>query len=248
MLELTHISKQFIGQDGIIVEAVRDVSMTVQEKEFVSLVGPSGCGKSTLLRMIAGLEPSESSIFFNGHRVTGPGRERGMVFQNFALFPWMTVYENIASGLRFAGKSESDVQRMVSKYLDLTDLGAFAKAYPMTLSGGMKQRVAIARTLANDPKLILMDEPFGALDSQTRSQMQEFLADLWTKENKSVIFVTHDIEEAIFLSDRVLLMTPRPGKIKAEFVIPFGASRQHELKLSDEFFALKREIMRQMEH
>ncbi len=180
----------------------------------------------------------------SGQPVQRPGQERGMVFQNFALFPWLTVKQNIASGLRFAGKSAEEIHQTVAHYLKLTGLENFAKAYPGTLSGGMKQRVAIARTLANDPQIILMDEPFGALDAQTRSQMQEFLADLWVKENKTVVFVTHDIEEAVFLSDRVLLMTPHPGKIKKEFLIPFGPTRKHELKFSDEFFALKKEIMR----
>ncbi|MDO8649607.1 MAG: ABC transporter ATP-binding protein [Candidatus Peregrinibacteria bacterium] len=245
MLELSHVSKGFRAQDGTMVEAVQDVSMTIKEKEFVSIVGPSGCGKTTLLRMIAGLETSEaSSIRFNGHPVNVPDRERGMVFQSFALFPWLNVYDNIASGLRFAGRSDEEVSKTVSRYLGLTGLEAFSKAYPMTLSGGMRQRVAIARTLANDPKVILMDEPFGSLDSQTRSQMQEFLADLWEKDSKMVIFVTHDIEEAVFLSDRVFLMSPRPGRIKKEFIIPFGVSRPRELKFSDDFFALKKEIMR----
>ncbi len=247
MLELIHVSKSFRSADGAVVPAVDDISMTISEKEFVSIVGPSGCGKTTLLRMIAGLETSAGShIVFNGHPVHGPDRERGMVFQNFALFPWMTVEENIGSGLRFAGKSDAETQDIVSRYLKLTGLEKFATAYPMTLSGGMKQRVAIARTLASDPQIILMDEPFGALDTQTRSQMQEFLADLWVKDSKTVIFVTHDIEEAIFLSDRVFLMSPRPGQIKQEFKIPFGPGRNHELKFSDEFFALKKEIMRMM--
>ena len=247
MLELSSVSKSFRSADGTFVSAVQDVSMTIREKEFVSIVGPSGCGKTTLLRLIAGLETSEGShIRFNGHAVREPNRERGMVFQNFALFPWMTVEQNIGSGLRFAGKSEQQVNDIVSRYLQLTGLENFARAYPMTLSGGMKQRVAIARTLANNPQIILMDEPFGALDTQTRSQMQEFLADLWVKDSKTVVFITHDIEEAIFLSDRVFLMSPRPGRIKKEFAIPFGPSRQHELKFSDEFFALKKEIMRLM--
>ncbi len=247
MLELDHISKVFHPRNGDRTEAVHDVSMTVAEKQFVSIIGPSGCGKSTLLRMIAGLETApDSSIRFNGYPVRGPSRDRGMVFQNFALFPWLSVEDNIASGLRFSCRDETEIRQIVDRYLALTGLESFAKAYPLTLSGGMKQRVAIARTLASDPKIILMDEPFGALDSQTRSQMQEFLADLWVKESKTVIFVTHDIEEAIFLSDRVFLMSPRPGSIKKEFRIPFGHSRPHELKYSDEFFALKREIMKMM--
>lgn len=247
MLELARVSKVFHARDGKVVEAVRDVSMTVAERQFVSIIGPSGCGKSTLLRMIAGLETApDDSIRFNGYAVRGPSRDRGMVFQNFALFPWLSIADNIASGLRFSGRDEREIGPIVERYLSLTALENFAKAYPLTLSGGMKQRVAIARTLASDPKIILMDEPFGALDSQTRSQMQEFLADLWVKESKTVIFVTHDIEEAIFLSDRVFLMSPRPGTIKKEFQIPFGPDRKHELKFSDEFFALKREIMKMM--
>ena len=245
MLELSHVSKGFSAQDGTIFDVLQDVSMTIKEKEFVSIVGPSGCGKTTLLRMIAGLEASEESqIRFNRHSVKRPDRERGMVFQSFTLFPWLNVYDNISSGLRFTGKSEEQVSTIVSRYLSLTGLEAFSREYPMTLSGGMRQRVAIARTLANDPKMILMDEPFGSLDSQTRSQMQEFLADLWEKDSKMVIFVTHDIEEAIFLADRVFLMTPHPGRIKKEFIIPFGVSRPRELKFSNDFFALKKEIMR----
>lgn len=244
MLELSRVSKSFRANDGIAVEALRDVSMSIKDEEFVAILGPSGCGKSTLLRMIAGLETSEgSSIRFNGKAVHGPGRERGMVFQNFALFPWMTVEDNIGSGLRFAGMPEESVVTVVAHYLALTGLQAFAKAYPMTLSGGMKQRVAIARTLANDPQIILMDEPFGSLDAQTRSQMQEFLMGLWDTDKKTIVFVTHDVDEAIFLSDRVFLMSPHPGKVKAEIVIPFPGVRSHDFKLSDEFFGLKKEIM-----
>lgn len=247
MLELSHVSKAFRSQDGGTVEAISDVSMTIREREFVSIVGPSGCGKSTLLRMIAGLEPIDGeSIRFNGAPITGPGRERGMVFQNFALFPWMTVRENIGSGLLFAGEPKEKIDEVVNRYLALTGLASFAKSYPMTLSGGMKQRVAIARTLASNPQIILMDEPFGALDAQTRSQMQEFLADLWARDSKTVVFITHDIEEAVFLSDRVLLMSSRPGMVKQEFKIPFGPRRTHELKFQDDFFAIKKEIMRVM--
>lgn len=244
MLELLNISKHFEDESGRPLEVVRNITLTIQDQEFVALVGPSGCGKTTLLRMMAGLESAEGAhMRLEGREVWGPHRERGMVFQHFALFPWLTVFDNVASGMRFTGMPEENVCSIVSTYLELTELAQFSQQYPNTLSGGMRQRVALARTLASDPSVILMDEPFGALDSLTRSQMQEFLAQLWEREKKTVVFVTHDIEEAIFLSDRVVLLTPRPAQIQQEFAVPFPRPRLHALKSSEEFFQLKSKII-----
>ena len=249
MLECTHVTKAFRRRDGTSLEVIRDFSLTVGNGEFVSIVGPSGCGKTTILRQIAGLENVESGeIRVDGDRVEGPGRDRGVVFQHFALFPWLTVEGNIAWGPRRNGVPKHRVREIVDRYLTLTGLASFARAYPHTLSGGMKQRVAIARTLANEPNMVLMDEPFGALDSQTRSQMQEFLEGVWERDSKTVIFVTHDLEEALFLSDRVALMSGRPASVRHVMSVPFGRTRSHALKTSDQFFALKRELSLMFEH
>jgi ABC-type nitrate/sulfonate/bicarbonate transport system ATPase subunit len=244
MLEATSLSKSYPQIDGSAVEAIDGVSLTIKDKEFVALIGPSGCGKTTFLRVIAGLEkPSAGHVTFNDRAIHAPSRERGMVFQNFSSFPWLSVADNIAFGLRLHRTTDSSIKKAMEHYLRITELEQFRDNYPGSLSGGMQQRVAIARTLANQPRILLLDEPFGSLDAQTRSKMQEFLAKLWEEEHKTVILVTHDIEEAIFLADRVLVLTPRPMKIKKEFHIPFARPRMHELKLSNDFFELKKKIM-----
>lgn len=248
MLELKNISKKFPQPDGSIIEAIADISLNIMQQDFVAIVGPSGCGKTTLLKIIAGLEkPNSGQLIFDNKEIKSASQERGVVFQNFSSFPWLSVAENIAFGLRLKNFPEQKVEQIVSHYLKVTDLEQFKNVYPSNLSGGMQQRVAIARTLANDPKILLMDEPFGSLDTQTRSRMQEFLAMLWEQNHKTVIFVTHDIEEAIFLADKVILLTQRPAKIEKEFNIEFSRPRTHDLKFSNDFFDLKKTILKTLE-
>lgn len=247
MLQIKDLKKIYTT-DGRLTEAFNDFNLEVKEGEFVVILGPSGCGKSTLLRMVAGLESiTDGTIELDEKRVLTPGQERGMVFQSFTLFPWLTVYENIAFGLRLRKINESEVKRIVERYLEITGLMDFAQFYPKDLSGGMQQRVAIARTLANDPKVLLMDEPFGSLDSQTRGKMQEFLTQVWEKEKKTIIFITHDVTEAIFLADKVYVVSPRPMKIKKVHEIKFSRPRLHTLKHTEEFLKLSVEIADELE-
>jgi NitT/TauT family transport system ATP-binding protein len=198
------------------VLALEDVSLEVRPREFVALLGPSGCGKSTLLYLIGGFLPTETGrIVINGGPVTGPGPDRGIVFQHFALFPWKTVRANILYGLERQGMAREEREKRAQAFIDLVGLSGFEDSYPSQLSGGMKQRTAIARTLAFDPEILLMDEPFGALDAQTRSLMQSELLSIWQRTPKTVIFVTHDVQEAVYLAERVFVMSARPGRIKA---------------------------------
>jgi NitT/TauT family transport system ATP-binding protein len=215
MLTISDVHKRY-GGDGAEVVALTDIDLEIDNGEFVSLLGPSGCGKSTLLKIIAGLLPaSRGRIAIKGSPVTAPGAERAVVFQDYALFPWMTVEANVAFGLEARGVPAARRRQIATELLDVVGLGDFAGRFPHHLSGGMKQRVSIARALAVDPEILLMDEPFGALDAQTRSLMQEQLLDLWRRYRKTVVFVTHAIDEAIYLSDRIVVMTARPGRIKA---------------------------------
>jgi NitT/TauT family transport system ATP-binding protein len=210
--DLCHHYRPAIGRE---VLALERVSLEVREREFLALLGPSGCGKSTLLYLIGGFLPIETGrIVVDGRPVTGPGPDRGIVFQNFALFPWKTVRKNILYGLERQGLPRTERELRAQSFIDLVGLTGFEDSYPSHLSGGMKQRVAIARTLAFDPRMLLMDEPFGALDAQTRSLMQSELLAIWQKTRKTVIFVTHDVHEAVYLADRVAVMTARPGRIK----------------------------------
>jgi NitT/TauT family transport system ATP-binding protein len=239
-----NITKVYKSKKGQTL-AIDNVSFDIQQNEFVSIVGPSGCGKSTLLRMIAGLdEPSSGKIMLNDKILDGPGADRGMVFQGYTLFPWMTVEDNIAFGLKLKKKSKAEIDKIVSKYLELIELIQFRKSYPKELSGGMKQRVAIARALANSPEVLLMDEPFGALDPQTKASMQLLMREIWQVERPTVIFITHDIEEAVFLSKRVYVMSARPGKIKEEVPIYLPYKRKLELKDTQEFIELRRKVDR----
>jgi NitT/TauT family transport system ATP-binding protein len=200
---------------GRSVLALEDISLEVREREFVALLGPSGCGKSTLLYLIGGFLPTETGkILVDGKPVVGPGPDRGIVFQNFALFPWKTVRKNILYGLERQGMPREEREKRAQTFIDLVGLTGFEESYPSQLSGGMKQRTAIARTLAFDPRTLLMDEPFGALDAQTRSLMQSELLSIWEKTRKTVIFVTHDVQEAVYLAERVAVMSARPGRIK----------------------------------
>ena len=199
-------------QDFLVVD---DVSLSIQEAEFVVIVGPSGCGKTTFMNTFAGLvRPAKGKVFMDGEEITGPSAERGVVFQQFALFPWKTVYENIEFGLKYRGIPKEQRDEIVKKYVRLVKLDGFEKSFPHELSGGMKQRVAIARVYANRPQVLLMDEPFGALDAQTRTIMQEDLSEMFMTEKRTVVFITHSVDEAIYLGDRVVIMTARPGKIK----------------------------------
>ena len=247
MLVLESVTKTYDGRNGSSapVEAIGGISLTIGEGQFWAFVGPSGAGKTTLLRLIAGLDrPSGGRVVFNGQEILTTSWERGMVFQDFALFPWLTVSDNIAFGLRIRREREAKLRSAVSHYLQVTGLDPFKDAYPLTLSGGMQQRVAIARTLANAPKILLLDEPFGALDVQTRGQMQELLAELWEQERITVVLVTHDLEEALFLADRVCVLSARPAVVRQDIVVPFGRPRNRMLKLSDDFFRMKRDLAR----
>jgi NitT/TauT family transport system ATP-binding protein len=220
--------------------ALEPTNLAIADNAFVTIVGPSGCGKSTLLRLIAGLDqPTTGRILLDGIAVEEPGADRGMVFQSYTLFPWLTLAENVAFGLREKGMPAQKRAEIVREWLARMGLSGFADHYPKQLSGGMQQRTAIARALANDPAILLLDEPFGALDDQTRALMQELLLGIWERERKTVLFVTHDIEEAIFLASRVVVMTARPGRIKADVTIELPHPRHYTIKTSPEFSALK---------
>jgi ABC-type nitrate/sulfonate/bicarbonate transport system ATPase subunit len=242
-LDLREISMVYRTRRGGTVTAVDRLSLHVGDREFVSIVGPSGCGKSTVLRMVAGLVRASSGVvLMDGTPVTEPGAERGMVFQSYTLFHWLTIQRNVEFGLQLTGLPPAERAAIGRHYLDMVGLNGFERAYPKELSGGMMQRVALARALANDPDVLLMDEPFGALDAQTRVLMQELLLDLWQAQPKTILFVTHDIEEAIFLSDRIYVMSARPGRIKAEIAVPLARPRSLQATSDPAFVALKREI------
>ena len=234
---------------GTATVALQDINLSIDNNEFSTIVGPSGCGKSTLLRMIAGLDtPSSGKILLNGRQITGPDADRGMVFQTYTLFPWLTVEQNIKFGLKLKKIPEQQSKEIVDRYLELIGLTNFRHSYPKELSGGMKQRVAIARALANSPEVLLMDEPFGALDPQTKSSMQELLLKIWRTEKTTVVFITHDIEEAIFLSQRVYVMSARPGMVEEELYINLPRNRTQEIKDSDAFIDIKRKIAKLLKH
>src|SRR5580700_474452 len=226
------------------VTALERVSLEVADQEFAVIVGPSGCGKSSLLRLVAGLvEPTSGEITLDGTPVTRPGKDRGMVFQSYTLFPWLTVRDNVEFGLRIGGVPAEKRKHISDHFISEVGLEGFERLYPKQLSGGMMQRVALARALANDPAILLMDEPFGALDSQTRSLMQELLLDIWQQSHKTVLFITHDIDESILLGNRIYVMTARPGRIKEMVEIALPRPRQVDLLTSPEFIAIKRRIM-----
>ncbi|MDD5200996.1 MAG: ABC transporter ATP-binding protein [Terrimicrobiaceae bacterium] len=246
-LELIEVGKTYATREGPLT-ALDPTSFEILEGEFASLVGPSGCGKSTLLYMIAGLEPpSSGTIYLDGRRVLRPGRERGMVFQEYTLFPWLTVEENIRFSRRLsANRNEGDLPfdaDYSGHLIEIMGLAKFSRAYPRELSGGMKQRVAIARALLNRPRLLLMDEPFGALDAQTREEMQELMRLLSQRERATILFVTHDIEESLFLSDRILVLSAHPGRIVREVSVDFPKERDLDLKLATDFLSMKRDLL-----
>jgi NitT/TauT family transport system ATP-binding protein len=247
ILEVRQLEKTYQARSGP-VPALAPANFTVTGGEFISIIGPSGCGKSTLLYLLAGLEDATGGGFgLDGLPVHGPGPDRGMVFQNYTLYPWLTVEQNAKFSFKLARNRVPPDERAareerVNSLLHLMGLTDFFRSYPRELSGGMKQRVAIVRALANRPKVLLMDEPFGALDAMTREEMQELLRTLYRHEHTTVLFVTHDIDEAIYLSTRVLVMSPRPGRMIRDLAVPFGPDRPLDLKVSDKFLALKREL------
>ena len=228
---------------GELVEAVSTVDMHVKPGEFVSIIGPSGCGKSTLLNIVAGfVKPTSGAVLLDGAPIRGPGSDRGVVFQQYSLFPWLTVRKNVEFGLKMKGFAAAQRETQARTLLGLAGLLAFENHYPDQLSGGMKQRVGIVRALATSPQVLLMDEPFGALDAQTRTVMQEILTNMWQQFRISVLFVTHDIDESIFLSDRIYVMTARPGRIKAEIVVPLPRPRTPEMVYTPEFIGLVQQL------
>ncbi|MFY0728621.1 ABC transporter ATP-binding protein [Pseudomonas sp. NFX15] len=242
-LQVDKVSLRYKKPDGGTFTALEEVSFEVPDQQFAVLVGPSGCGKSSLLYLTAGLaEPTSGEIYVGGQQVEGPGADRGMVFQSYTLFPWLTVRQNVEFGLKRRGMPAAQRKDIVDYYVNEVGLSGFADNYAKQLSGGMMQRVAIARALANDPQILLMDEPFGALDSQTRLQMQQLLLRVWGNSKKTVLFVTHDIDEAILLGDRVYVMGAKPGRIKQILDVPIERPRNLDMVMERSFIEMKREI------
>ncbi len=245
-VRIDNVRKVFNTRKGEMV-ALNGVSLDIHDNEFISVVGPSGCGKSTLLNIIAGLTaPTDGKVYCDGKEVTGTGTERGVVFQQYALFPWLTVKKNVMFALEMRGIKKQAAQEEAMKYLEMVDLAKFADHYPKELSGGMKQRVAIARAYAAEPEVLLMDEPFGALDAQTRTQLQTELLNTWEHKKKTCFFITHDVEEAIILAQRVVIMSARPGRIKEIVEVNIPYPRNQETKLTPEFNELKNRIWSQV--
>ncbi|MGZ4829554.1 MAG: ABC transporter ATP-binding protein [Candidatus Angelobacter sp.] len=252
-IAIKDVSRIFFSPSGERIEALKDVNLEVEDAfsaagrdigEFRVLLGPSGCGKSTLLRMIAGLDkPTSGQVLVNGEIVTHPGKDRGMVFQKYTSFPWLTVADNVAYGMKINGVPEAQRKETVARLLESVGLTEFANVYPETLSGGMQQRVAIARTLALRPSVILMDEPFGALDAQTRSDMQQLLLQIWDETACTILFVTHDVEEAVYLADRIFIMSSHPGTIVEDVHVPFDRPRDLGLKEKSEFHELQHYVL-----
>lgn len=241
-LGVKRLTKEFNTPQGR-VTALKNVSFSVHRREFMCVIGASGCGKSTLVRILAGLETaSEGEVLVSGERVAGPGPDRGMVFQGYTLFPWLTVKQNVMFGLKMAGHSEATAESEAMQWIDLVGLADSAEVYPHQLSGGMKQRVAIARALANQPRILLMDEPFGALDAQTRAQMQSYLLQIWQQVDITILFITHDLDEAVYLSDRVLVLDRHPGRVQEVIEVAVPHPRDPGQYLSPEFLAAKHRL------
>ncbi len=242
-ISIRSLSKSFmdINNPEDVVHAVRDFDLDIEEGEFVCIVGPSGCGKTTLLRCIAGLvEPTRGEVRIQGKRLTGPGAERGYVFQSFALFPWRSVRRNIEFGLEIKGINKQERRRISDEYIEMLGLQGIEDSHPNELSGGMQQRVGLARALANDPEVLLMDEPFGSLDAQTRNLMQIEVLKIWNRTHKTIIFVTHSVDESIFLADRVVVLTARPADMKAIFPVDLPRPRD---RASDPFAHIRHEVL-----
>ena len=241
-VHIDNVVKKFNGRNGEMV-ALNGVTLDIHDNEFICVVGPSGCGKSTLLNIIAGLlEPTSGEVYCDGKLVEGTGTDRGVVFQQYALFPWLTVKKNVRFALEMRGIKGKEADQLAMKYLEKVDLVKFANHYPKELSGGMKQRVAIARAYAAEPQVLLMDEPFGALDAQTRTQLQSELLQTWERDMKTCFFITHDVDEAIILAQKVIVMSARPGRVKAVIDIDIPYPRDQETKMSPRFLELKNEI------
>jgi NitT/TauT family transport system ATP-binding protein len=240
-LEIRDLNQSFVKDDGSRLVVLSHVTFDVKDKEFVCILGSSGCGKTTLLRMIAGLDTAESgSILLDGEEIRGTSPKVGMVFQEYSLFPWRTVIDNIAFGLEMQGMANDERYRIAEHYLNLVNLAQFRDSFPSELSGGMRQRVAVARALALDPVLLLMDEPFGALDAQTRNMLQQELLEIREKTKKTIIFITHSVDEAVFLSDRIVVLTPRPGRVCRVFPVDLPRPRD---RTSPEFAQVRREVL-----
>ena len=241
-LKVENLSKKFDTPNGEI-SALNKINFQIFRREFISVIGPSGCGKTTLIRILAGLDfPSSGNVFLEGKKMEGPGAERGMVFQDYTLFPWLSVKKNVMFGLEIKGLGKLKAEAEAMEWLDIVGLGKFADAYPEQLSGGMKQRVAIARSLANRPEILFLDEPFGALDAQTRSSMQAYLLKIWQNVDVTVFFVTHDLDEAIYLSDRILVLRANPGEIDELIEVPVPRPRAPGQFLTPEFLATKKRL------
>jgi NitT/TauT family transport system ATP-binding protein len=240
-LEIRDLNQSFKKDDGSSLVVLDHLSCDIGDEEFVCVLGPSGCGKTPLLRLIAGLDLAQAgSIFLDGEEMRGPSPKVGMVFQEYSLFPWRTVIDNIAFGLEMQGMGREERYRIAERYLDLVNLEQFRDSYPSELSGGMRQRVAVARALALDPAILLMDEPFGALDAQTRNMLQKELLDIQDATKKTIIFITHSVDEAVYLSDRIIVLTPRPGRICRMFDVTLPRPRD---RTSVEFATLRREVL-----
>jgi len=247
-IQVQNVNKTFeLGSERF--EALGDVSLNVDENEFITVVGPSGCGKSTLMNILAGLdEPTGGTAFVDGREVDGPSPERGVIFQQYALFPWLTVRQNVEFGLKTAKVPAEERRRTAQHFIDMVGLTDFADALPKTLSGGMKQRCAIARAYSMNPSILLMDEPFGALDALTRVRMQEHLLQTWEKEKRTIVFITHDVDEAAFLANRVVVMAARPGRIHRVIDVDLPYPRTEEVRLSPEFAEVRNDIWTSVYH
>lgn len=242
VLEVKGLSKYF-QSDGKSVTALHDVDFSIHRREFVTVIGPSGCGKSTLIRILAGLESaSDGQVLLDGKPVYGPGPDRGMVFQGYTLFPWLTVKKNVMFGLLAQGNTHATAESEALQWIELVGLDKFVNAYPNELSGGMKQRVAIARALANKPRILLMDEPFGALDAQTRSKMQSYLMEIWRNIDITILFITHDLDEAVLLADRILVLKAHPGEVEELIEVPVPRPRHPEQLITPEFLATRKRV------
>ncbi len=241
-LEVKGLSKEFETPHGTII-ALKDISFQTHKREFVCVIGASGCGKSTLIRLLAGLEtPTRGDVLLDGQVVRGPGPDRGMVFQGYTLFPWRTVKRNVMFGLEMAGRGRMPAEEEAMQWIELVGLTRFANSYPHQLSGGMKQRVAIARALANQPRILLMDEPFGALDAQTRAKMQAYLMEIWKNIDITILFITHDLDEAVYLADRILVLKAHPGEVQELIEVPVPQPRSAQQFLSPEFLTTKKRL------
>jgi ABC-type nitrate/sulfonate/bicarbonate transport system ATPase subunit len=242
ILSVRGVERRFASSTGSTL-ALQATDLDVDENDFITILGPSGCGKSTLLRIVAGLDTQTAGeVLLDGRPVHGPGADRGMVFQSYTLFPWLSVLDNVCFGLRERGMPRAQQLEIAHDFIVKVGLKGFEHHYPKQLSGGMQQRTALARALANDPRMLLMDEPFGALDHQTRELMQELLLGIWEAQRKTVLFVTHDIDEAVFMGSRVVVMSARPGRIKLDHVVPLPHPRHYSVKTTPPFAALKAEL------